>query len=49
MSTVTVEIAKEEDRLIIGQILLKNGYTVKFGRVKKDNGRQYIHFVEVEK
>ena len=42
-----VRIAKEEDRLIVAQILLKNGYTISPRRVKKD-GKSYVYLLKYE-
>lgn len=44
-----LDIQKEEDRLTVAAILVKNGYTVKQGKEKRGNGNLYTHFLDVEK
>ena len=44
-----IEIQKEEDRLTVAAILVKNGYTVKQGKEKRSNSNMYTHFLEAEK
>lgn len=44
-----IEIQKEEDRLTVAAILIKNGYTVKQGKEKPNKGNLYQHFLEAEK
>lgn len=45
-----IEIAREEDRLTVAAILVKNGYTVKQAKEKAAvNQSRYVYFVEAEK
>lgn len=44
-----IEIQKEEDRLTVAEILIKNGYTVKQGKEKQGKSNMYTHYLEVEK
>lgn len=40
-------IYKEEDRLTVAAILVKNGYTVRQGRERKGpNGKTYVYYIE---
>lgn len=41
-----IKIYKEEDRLAVAAILIKNGYTVRQGREKRGNTKSYDYFVE---
>jgi hypothetical protein len=43
-----LDIAKEEDRLVVASVLFKHGYTVSPKRVKKD-GKSYKYLVYYEK
>ena len=43
-----IEVFKEEDRLTVAAILVKNGYTVRQGKERKGpNGKSYVYFVEI--
>ena len=42
-----IRIAKEEDRIIVAQVLLKNGYTISPKRMKKD-GKSYVYLLGYE-
>ncbi len=44
-----IKIGKEEDRLTVANILVKNGYTVRIVRVKRDSGKSYDFYLEFDK
>lgn len=44
-----LEIFNETDRLMVAQILVKNGYTVRQGKQKIDGKRSYIYLLEYTK
>ena len=45
-----LEIFKEEDRMTVAAILVKNGYRVNQGKERKTpNGKAYVYFIEAEK
>ena len=45
-----IEIYKEEDRLIVAAILVKNGYKVCQRKVRKTpNSKAYIYLLDAEK
>ena len=41
-------INKEEDRLTVAAILVKNKYTVQQGKQKRGTGNSYDYFIEYE-
>ena len=41
-----IEIFKEDDRLAVAAILVKNGYTVRQFKRKDDNKRSYKYYIE---
>ena len=45
MQEIKIEISKEEDRLVISTILVKNGYTVRLAKEKDSTGRRRVHSV----
>lgn len=48
--TMKIEIFKEEDRLEVAAILVKNGYKVWQGKEKKTpTGKAYVYFIEAHK
>lgn len=47
---VKIEIFKEEDRMTVAAILVKNGYRVSQGKCRKaPNSKAYVYFLDVEK
>ena len=45
-----IEIAREDDRLTVAAILVKNGYTVRQGKERKaTRSSVYTYYVEAEK
>ena len=45
-----LEIFKEEDRLAVAAILVKNGYRVRQGKERKsENSRTYVYFIEADR
>jgi hypothetical protein len=44
-----LEIFKEEDRLAVAAILVKNGYTVRQGRERIEGKKSYIQLLEYQK
>ena len=45
-----IEIFKEEDRMTVAAILVKNGYRVAQGKGRKSpNSKAYVYFLEAEK
>lgn len=45
---VKLYVFKEEDRVAVGSILLKNGYTVSFGKERRTpTGKTLDYFLEV--
>lgn len=44
-----LEIFKEDDRLAVAQILVKNGYTVRQTRERAEGKRSYLYFLEYSK
>ncbi len=47
--TVKLKIAKEDDRITVAGILIKNGYTVRQIRVGRGKGnRLYDYFIECD-
>ena len=47
---VKVKISNLEDRLVVANILVKNGYTVRLSKERKPGkGNQYSYFVVAEK
>ena len=40
-------ITSEADRLTVAAILIKNGYTIRTGKVKRTNGKSYDYFVYI--
>lgn len=45
-----IEIFKEEDRMTVAAILVKNGYRVSQGKCRKaPNSKAYVYFLDVEK
>lgn len=45
-----IEIFKEEDRMTVAAILVKNGYRVSQGKGRKaPNSKAYVYFLEAEK
>lgn len=45
---VRIKIAKEDERILVAGILIKNGYTVRAGRIKKTpTGKIYDNFLEI--
>ena len=45
-----LEIFKEEDRLAVAAILVKNGYRVNQGKERASpTGKSYVYFLEYEK
>lgn len=44
-----LEIFKQEDRMTVAAILVKNGYKVSQGKARKaPNSKSYIYFLDVE-
>ena len=41
-----IMIAKEEDRLAVAAILVKNKYTVRQTKLRKTGSKSYDHFIE---
>lgn len=42
-----INVFKEDDRLTVASILIKNGYTVRQGKEKKKpDGKTYVYYVE---
>lgn len=41
-----IDCAREEDRAQLAVILVRNGYTVRYGREKRGNSSAYTHFIE---
>lgn len=41
-----IKINKDEDRLTVAQILIKNGYTVRVVKVKRETGKAYDFYIE---
>ncbi len=45
---IRIKIFKEEDRIQVAGILIKNGYTVRSGKCKRtETGKVYDYFLEV--
>lgn len=45
-----LEIYKEDDRLAVAAILVKNGYRVSQGKEKKTpTGRAFVYYIEAQK
>ncbi len=44
-----IKISKDEDRLTVANILVKNGYTVRIVKVKRDSGKSYDFYLEYSK
>lgn len=44
-----IEIFQEQDRLTVAAILVKNGYTVRQLRDRKEGKRSYLYFLEYNK
>lgn len=44
-----IKINKDEDRLTVAQILIKNGYTVRVVKIKRETGKAYDFFIEYKK
>ncbi len=44
-----IEIFQEQDRLTVAAILVKNGYTVRQLRERKEGKRSYLYFLEYNK
>lgn len=45
-----IEIFKEEDRLTVAAILVKNGYMVRQGKERTTpTGKSYVYFLEAKK
>lgn len=44
-----LEIFKEEDRLSVAAVLVKNGYRVRQMRERVDGKRSYLYFLEYDK
>lgn len=44
-----LEIFKEEDRLSVAAVLVKNGYRVRQTRERVDGKRSYLYFLEYDK
>lgn len=45
-----IEIFKEEDRMTVAAILVKNGYRVSQGKGRKSpNSKAYVYYLEVDK
>lgn len=44
-----LEIFKEDDRLAVAQILVKNGYTVRQTRERAEGKRSCLYFLEYSK
>lgn len=45
-----IEIFKEEDRMTVAAILVKNGYRVSQGKERKSpNSKAYVYYLEVDK
>ena len=45
-----IEIFKEEDRMAVAAILVKNGYRVRQGKERKSaNSKAYVYFIEADK
>lgn len=44
-----IEIAKEEDRLTVAAILVKNGYTVRQSKQREGTKNKYTHYIEATK
>ena len=50
MQKIKLYINKEDDGLAVASILVKNGYTVKIDREKKNQtAKSYVYFVRAEK
>lgn len=45
----SIEIFREDDRLTVAQILVRNGYTVRQTKRRPDGKRTYLYFIEYEK
>ena len=44
-----IEISREDDRVTVAGILVKNGYTVSMGkRLKTPKGKAVVYFLHVE-
>lgn len=46
MSSQLLYIGKEEDRLAVAVVLVKNGYTVRAGKTRRTGAKVYDHFLE---
>jgi hypothetical protein len=44
-----LEIFKEEDRMTVAAILVKNGYTVRQGRERVEGKKSYVQLLEYQK
>lgn len=44
-----IEIFKEDDRLTVAAILIKNGYTVRQTREREEGKRSYLYYLEYSK
>lgn len=48
METIRIKIFREEDRVLVAGVLIKNGYTVRSGKAKKtETGKTYDYFLEI--
>ncbi len=45
---IKIKIFREEDRILVAGILIKNGYTVRSGKARKtETGKTYDYFLEI--
>ena len=46
MERIMIKIAKEEDRILVAGVLVKNDYSVRQLKAKKAKGNAYDYFIE---
>ena len=41
-----IYLDRADDRSAVGEVLIRNGYTVRIGKEKATSGNKWLHFVE---
>lgn len=41
-----IYLDRADDRSAVGEVLIRNGYTVRIGKEKVTSGNKWLHFVE---